>query len=199
MVQLHINPCAIYICMRPHSNCDGSRLRMDIDCGGLYDAFLCCWLWTNSTYVYLFWCTFEFECVVAWLRWSQLLYATTLQWWRLTTSDWYWFRWNIRHIVMLTLDEQHVRQFVLVHIRICMCCCLLTMVQLHINPCAIYICMRPHSNCDGSRLRMDIDCGGWYDAFLCCWLWTNSTYVNLFWCTVEFACFVACWGWCNYT
>ena len=23
------------------------------------------------------------------------------------TPDWYWFRWNIRHIVMLTLDEQH--------------------------------------------------------------------------------------------
>ena len=57
-------------------------------------------------------------------------HATTLQWWRLTTPDSYWFRWNIRHIVMLTLDEQRVRLFGFVHIQIWMCCCLVTMIAI---------------------------------------------------------------------
>ena len=34
--------------------------------------------------------------------------------------------------MLLTLDEQGVRQFVLVHIRICMCCCLVTMIEIAI-------------------------------------------------------------------
>ena len=39
---------------------------------------------------------------------------------------------------MLTLDEQRVRLFVLVHIRIWVCCCLLTMIAIS-HWCAIYI------------------------------------------------------------
>ena len=39
---------------------------------------------------------------------------------------------------MLTLDEQYVRLFVLVHIRIGMCCCLVMMVAIA-QLCAIYV------------------------------------------------------------
>ena len=163
-------------------------------------------------------------------------------------------------IVMLTLDKQGVRLFVLVHIRIWMCCCLVTMIAIahypfamihvttlqlmatahdsgltlisaeytthchadfgqtartficfgaHSNNAGLWwsqlhtarvlcICMQPHSNGDGLWLRINIDVNGIYDTLLC-WLWTNSSYVNLFWCTFEFACVVACWRWCNYT
>ena len=86
----------------------------------------------------------------------------------LTTPDWYCFRWNIRHIVMLTLDKQRVRLFVFVHIRIWMCCCLFSFDDCDCTPTRVlYTCMQSHSNGDGSRLWIDIDFGGIYDTLLC--------------------------------
>ena len=172
------------------------RCRVDFGRTGRTRTLILVYFWNGKccclVSVYLFWCTFEFGCVIARLRLSQLhtrvlhIYATTLQWRRLTTPDWYWFRWNIRHIVMLTLDDQRVRLFVFVHIRIWISCCLVTM--MHHN-CTIF--MQPHSNRDGSRLWIDVDFGGIYDTLLC-WFLTTSAYVYLFWCTFEFACVVAC-------
>ena len=91
--------------MQPHSNADGSRLQIGIDCGGIYDKLLC----------------------------------------------------------ILTLDEQYYgRLFVI-------------FVGTHLNLDVVLLgyngrnCTntQPHSNGDDSRLRMDIDCGGIYDALLC--------------------------------
>ena len=160
---------------------------------------------------------------------------------------------------MLALNEQYVRLFVLVYIRIRMYCCLVKMIAIA-HPWATYIYMQPHSNGDGLWLWIDIDFGGIYDTllymftlwrtartFICssahsnldvlllgyerydrnctivtyiytcnhtptarrlttldwywfwwniydtlllCWLWTNSTYVYLFWCAFEFGCVV---------
>ena len=59
----------------------------------------------------------------------------------LTTPDQYWFRWNIRYIVMLTLDNQRVRLFAVVHIRIWICCCLFSFDDRNCIPaCYMYTC-----------------------------------------------------------
>ena len=78
------HPWAIYIytCNYIHFNGDGSRPRIDIDFGGKHDTLLC-WLWTNSTYVYLY--SNLDVLLLVWLRWLQLhtrvaaIYTTYMQ------------------------------------------------------------------------------------------------------------------------
>ena len=69
---------------------------------------------------------------------------------------------------MLTFDEQHVRLFVVVHIRIWMCCCLVAMIAIA-DLCAI-LCIYTTTlqYDDGSQLWIDIDFGGIYDDTLLC-------------------------------
>ena len=92
------------------------------------------------------------------------IYATTLQWRRLTyDSGWILISVEYTTHVMLTLDEQRVRLFVLMHIRISMCCFLVTMIAIaHLSD----VYMQPHSHGDGSRLWINIDFGGIYDTLL---------------------------------
>ena len=94
--------------------------------------------------------------LLAWLRWSQLhtcvLYIYTYNQTPMATahdSGFILISVEYRHIVMLTLDQQRagVRLFVLVYIRIWICCCLFSFDDCNCTPvCHIYIYTCNHTS-----------------------------------------------------
>ena len=137
--------------MRPHSNCDGSRLRMDIDCGGIIRhivvhvdfgrtarTFICFGAHSNVGVLLLGYNDRNYTCKRLPLYMQPHCNGDGSR--LLIDIDCGGIYDAL--LVMLTLHEQRVRLFVLVLIRIWMCCCLVTKIAItHATVCN-YTCNR---------------------------------------------------------